>query len=201
MVVEHRVAVDVGVLDHEVVVRRHERAVREQLVEHVGLPVVRVEDHHQAVAVGAPAHVLEECGVGRRAEHVLDPRVLGPTLELLGVDGDHVAVVDRVADGGEEERAAAVCGAGLDDEVGTHPHDDLLVHPEVGGHLPRGRGQPRRVAPGLLGVVVVDPGEDPDLLLVATLRSAPDPRPASLRPPSAPMMRAETRRGRVRFAR
>ncbi len=56
-------------------------------------------------------------------------------------------MTDQLTDGGEEQCAATVSGAGLDDAVRPDRRDELLVSEEVGGSRPDRPSEPRRVLP------------------------------------------------------
>ena len=65
------------------------------------------------------------------------------------VDRHDLAATHKVAERGEEQRAAAAIRAGLDDEFGLRLEHDLLVDPEVERVLQRLHTEPGRLRPGV----------------------------------------------------
>jgi hypothetical protein len=64
---------------------------------------------------------------------------------------DDLAVLEDVAYAGHEDGALSTPSAGLDDDVGSHGHQDLLKHPDVERTLAHRRAEPIGVLPRPLG--------------------------------------------------
>ena len=56
-------------------------------------------------------------------------------------------MIDELADRREEQRPAAAAGTRLDDPIGAHTVDEVLVNDQVGGCLVHPPSQPRGVTP------------------------------------------------------
>ena len=116
----HRVAVHDRVGDDDVGADRHERR--------VGLELPRPSWRGRRTSRGRRAPAPSPTSVAHRGDGrgvVRPPRAgsgaggaPGRSSARLVVDRQHLAVADELADRREEERAAAVAGAGLDDPVG-----------------------------------------------------------------------------------
>ncbi len=151
----HRVAVHVGVLDHQVAAARHQPVPRLELGRHVVPGMVGVEDDHDALAGADPAaHVSDDRRIGAGAVDVADARMRGPAVALVDVDRDDAAAIEQVTERRQIGRAAAEARAALDDHVGRGLEQDLLVGPHVHRTFERVEPHPAQVdRAGAVGVV------------------------------------------------
>lgn len=114
------------------------------------------EKHDDPFALCAPAHLRDHGRVGRTAEQEVhaplhDRQFLGLRRALvLDVDGDDASVgIDVLEEHRPEGGAAALVGAGLDEQVRLHLEEDLLHNPGVEGVLHRGYAEEAVLEDGL----------------------------------------------------
>jgi glycosyltransferase involved in cell wall biosynthesis len=150
-------AVQVRVLDDEIAARSHEVRIGTELVQDVVSAVVGVEDGHDRGLVSCSVRDRgNDLRFGGRSLHIRNAVVVRTALTLIGVDRDHLAATEQVADRREIEGAATRSRAGFDDQFGPDRREELLVHPQIERRLVRVDAEPVRVLPGLPRGLVVE---------------------------------------------
>src|SRR5215211_598013 len=125
-------------------------------------------DQHGLMPRGLYPNLGKYGGVYRRPCDVRDSFVSGSVMMVVDVDGEDLTGADQIQDAGQVVCAAALVGAGFDDEVRLEAIEQLLVDPQVQWAFPKLHTEPGVVLASLVTGLVVKAVESVDNVLLSS---------------------------------